>query len=109
MSCAQEGYAPSAIFMCPGFMLHHIMIDAMHATDLGVFQDALGGVFWCELTCRRFYPNQKTGLAALNRSLKLYYRANPGLSSVLPLAMSQIRAPTSENSGKPLKLITKSH
>ena len=33
--CIAEGWAPSAVFQCPGFLLEYVMVDSMHAGDLG--------------------------------------------------------------------------
>jgi hypothetical protein len=41
--CANEGEQPSAIFEVPGVTLDLLVVDAMHAADLGVFQE------WCIL------------------------------------------------------------
>jgi hypothetical protein len=38
-ACAAEGSQPSAIFQVPGVILDFLVVDAMHAADLGVFQD----------------------------------------------------------------------
>jgi hypothetical protein len=91
--CALQAQDPSSLFKCPGFLLDYIVVDSMHAGDLGCFQDALGSLFWCEITCRQWYRNQRTGLLSLNADLKRYYAANKhlGLSSAYPLAISQIK------------------
>jgi hypothetical protein len=72
----------------------------MHAGDLGTFQDAVGSLFWLEITHRPLYRNRARGLAALNRELNLYYTANSNqdMSRVTPVSMSQI---ISRNPGYP--------
>jgi hypothetical protein len=84
---------PSSLFKCPGFLLDYIVVDSMHAGDLGCFQDALGGLLWCEVTCKAWHRNQRTGLLRLNEDLKKYYGANRhlNLSSVYPLSLSQLK------------------
>jgi hypothetical protein len=68
----------------------------MHAGDLGTFQDAVGSLFWLEITHRPLYRNRARGLAALNRDLNLYYGAHQdeNLTRVTPLSLSQILAKT---------------
>ena len=39
MDCAVSGNQPSFLFRSPGLLLPHIAVDAMHAGDLGSFQD----------------------------------------------------------------------
>jgi hypothetical protein len=38
--CAREGAQPSNVFQIPGVTLDMLVVDAMHAADLGVFQDS---------------------------------------------------------------------
>jgi hypothetical protein len=66
----------------------------MHAGDLGTFQDAVGSIFWLEMTHKPFYRNRTRGLAALNAQLNQYYSAHAeqNLSKVTPLSISQIVA-----------------
>ena len=56
-------------------------------------QDTVASVFFLEITNRRWFRNRKTGLEHLNAELRLYYRANPELSSLYPLVITQIVAP----------------
>jgi hypothetical protein len=71
----------------------NLIVDSMHAGDQGCFADAIGGVFWCEVTCKRWHANQRSGLVSLNGMLQSFYSANRslGLSSLFPVTMSQIR------------------
>ena len=43
-----QGIPRSPLFSCPGFSLSMVVIDMLHACDLGVSQIALGNLF-CEL------------------------------------------------------------
>lgn len=80
------------LFSIPGVVLEHVCIDSMHTADLGCFADAVGSLFHCEVNCKRLYRTAAEGLRALNTSLGHFYRANPGLSEVTPLSMSQLRS-----------------
>ena len=89
----REHQEPSQIFRCPGFLLDYIAVDSMHAADLGTFQDALGSIFWIEITHKRWYRNSRQGLDSLNAMLKDYYDANQHLKlSPLSLTKSQVRS-----------------
>jgi hypothetical protein len=74
-------------------LLDYLVVDSMHAGDLGCFADAVGGLFWCEVTCKAWHRNQLNGLLYLNGELKKYYNAKKalGLSSLYPLALSQLK------------------
>jgi hypothetical protein len=93
-SCAREGSQPSHLFKCPGTLLDHLTVDAMHAGDLGTFQDAVGSLFWLEATHKGWYRNQTVGLQNLNRMINEYYAAHQdlGLSKATPLVWTQIFA-----------------
>ena len=92
-ACAREGEQPSNVFKCPGVLLEHLCVDSMHAGDLGTFQDALGGLFWVEISNKRWHRNVRTRLVRLNQDVKNYYTANKemNLSSVYPMVLSQIK------------------
>ena len=92
-ACAREGEQPSNVFKCPGVLLEHLCVDSMHAGDLGTFQDALGGLFWVEISNKRWHRNVRTGLVRLNQDVKNYYTANKemNLSSIYPMVLSQIK------------------
>jgi hypothetical protein len=72
MRCRQERVQPSTLFKSPGLLLDHLVVDSMHAGDLGCFADAIGGLMWCEVTCKRWYRNMATGFICLNTQLKAY-------------------------------------
>jgi hypothetical protein len=78
--------------MCPGLTLNNLVVDSMHAADLGSFADALGSLFFLEIDNKRWYANRQVGLAALNTDLNKFYTANRrlGLSKVTPLAYNQL-------------------
>ena len=48
--CASEGEQPSHLFRRPGFRIEHLAVDSMHAGDLGTFQDAIGSLFFLEIS-----------------------------------------------------------
>jgi hypothetical protein len=91
-TCVREGSQPSLLFRCPGFQLDYLVVDVMHASDLGTFQDAIGSLFWLEVTNKQWYRNRKVGLAALNTNLNDFYAAHQDqkLSKLTPLVYSQI-------------------
>jgi hypothetical protein len=64
--CLSDGEQPSMLFRCPGLSLNHILVDSMHAGDLGTFADALGSLFFLEIRNRDLYANQTVGLTALS-------------------------------------------
>ena len=92
LKCAAEQSQPSRLFSCPGFQLQHLVVDSMHSADLGAFCDALGGLFYNEVMCKKYYPSKEVGLEALNRQLNQYYRDHPEhkASKITPITMSQI-------------------
>jgi hypothetical protein len=93
-SCAREASQPSHLFKCPGTQLNHLTVDAMHAADLGTFQDAVGSLFWLEATHKPWHRNQTEGLQSLNRIINEYYAAHQdqGFSKATPLVWTQIMA-----------------
>ena len=92
--CIAQAEQPANIFRCPGTTLSHIAIDAMHAGDLGCFQDAIGSLFWLEITWKTVHSNQRVGLKSLNAELEAFYAVNRdlGLSPITNLSKSQIRS-----------------
>lgn len=88
--CILSRRAPSSIFESPGFELEYVALDSMHCGDLGVFQDALGGLLWVEIDNKQWHRSQSVGVEWVNRQLKDYYRANPGLSA-LNLTVSMLK------------------
>ena len=63
----------------------------MHTDHLGPFLDALGSLFWLEITNKRWHANIAVGLKWLNEELGRYHQATPNLGKV-KLVASQIRA-----------------
>lgn len=92
--CVEESAQLSHVFRCPGTQLHHLGVDSMHAGDLGIFQDAIGSLFWLEITNKAVHRTNALGLASLNRELDVYYKANSDrkLSRATPLVMAQVIA-----------------
>ena len=88
-----QGTPPPSLFQSPGFNLEFVAIDSMHAGDLGVFQDAVGSLFWLEVWNHQWHRSKKAGLRSLHNQLKKYYTANKdkGYSEVFPTER-QIRA-----------------
>jgi hypothetical protein len=93
-ACVQESSQPSHLFKCPGTTLDHLTVDAMHAADLGTFQDAVGSLFWLEATHKPWHRTQLRGLQNLNRMINEFYAAHPGLglTKATPLVWTQILA-----------------
>ena len=60
--CEAEG-SPSNIFRCPGTQIEHIIVDAMHAADLGAFCDAMGYLFWMEINYSPYHRTHTKGIA----------------------------------------------
>ncbi len=89
--CLRSRSQPSSVFASPGFRLEYLAIDSMHAADLGVFQDALGSLFWLEVTNRQWHRSRQAGISYLQGELRDYYRANPHLAR-LQLTLSQLKA-----------------
>ena len=54
----------------------------MHCLDLGVFADALGGLFFVEISNKAWHRSYQDGIDWLNTQLEGYYRASPGKSEV---------------------------
>jgi hypothetical protein len=69
MACAAEGQQPSNLFRSPGLQLKHLAVDSMHAADLGVWQDAIGSLFFLEIDDKSAAPNRIDGLRRLNGQL----------------------------------------
>jgi hypothetical protein len=71
--------------------LHHIVVDGMHASDLGAFCDALGSLFWLELCHKPWRRTQAVGLASLSRELETFYKNDfPKASRMTPLTAARI-------------------
>jgi hypothetical protein len=64
----------------------------MHAADLGVFQDAIGSLFYLEVMNKTWFRSKMLGLKQLNVDLDNFYGSQPKqMSRVTPLTMSQIK------------------
>ena len=72
--------SPSSLFESPGFKLDYV--DSMHCGDLGVFQDAVGGLLFVEMSNKRWHRSYAAGVIWLNAQLKAYYSANPHLTRI---------------------------
>ncbi len=72
----------STLFRSPGFVYDFIAVDSMHAGDLGVWADALGSLFWVEITNRAWHVTQGAGIHWLNQRLRAYYAGNPSFTRV---------------------------
>ena len=92
LSCAATGDQPSNIFRCPGLTINHLVVDSMHAADLGTFGDAFGSLFHLEISDKVWFRTNELGMVQLNKSLRQYYVANKDkkMSKITPLSMSQI-------------------
>ena len=91
--CVGEGTEPSHLFRSPGVKLDHLTADAMHSADLGTFADAVGSLFWLEISNKQWFGSKKRGLESLNKDLAAYYNAHhdKSLSKLCPLTESQIQ------------------
>jgi hypothetical protein len=61
-SCVETGELPT-IFKAPGLFIDHVAIDSMHSGDLGIFQDAIGSLFWLEVFNPLFQEEGPRGIA----------------------------------------------
>jgi hypothetical protein len=93
MRVQAEGQDPSTLFKSPGMEIDYLIVDSMHAGDLGVFADIIGSVLWLEISTKSWHKSVDEGMARLNADLKKYNAANQhlGLSSVFPLTVSQLK------------------
>lgn len=62
----------------------------MHCGDLGVFQDAVGGLLFVEMANKQVHRSYAAGVVWLNAQLKAYYSANPHLTRI-QLTVNMIR------------------
>ena len=88
----------SVIFQCPGFIMKYILIDWLHAVDLGVGQTIIGNLFHevCELLPG---PTRKDRVDALWQKLRTWYKSNKPPSKLDGLTPEMIKQP-----GKKTKL-----
>jgi hypothetical protein len=54
----------------------------MHAGDLGIFGDAVGGLMWVEVSSKTLHQTYDASIDFLNEQLAMYYGANPTLTPV---------------------------
>ena len=94
------GVPRSPLFRCPGFSLLMVVIDMLHACDLGVSQIAVGNLFMELLPT--FGPNRATQVRNLWASIKTYYTRAQSASKIQTLAEEMIVRP-----GKGPRLRTK--
>ena len=88
--CSVAGGEVSNLFRVPGFELQHVAVDAMHAGDLGTFQDAIGSLLSEEVSNKDVYRSNKVDMVGLNAMLGNYYRRHPHLTKVTPLSSQQL-------------------
>ena len=73
------GIKPSPIFASPGCKVDYVMVDWLHAVDLGVGADMLGNVF-NEVVDLLPGANRRDRVQELWRRLKVWYKtASPSL------------------------------
>ena len=87
---ALEREEPSSIFLVPGVTLMTCAIDSMHTLDLGPGLDALGSLFWCEITNKAWHRTNEAGLEWLNEQLSCFAAANEGVGPLV-LTMSMLK------------------
>ena len=91
----------SIIFQCPGFDLKHIMIDWLHAVDLGVSQTVLGNLF-NEIIDLLPGSSRQERVAALWLRMKNWYKETKPPSKLDALTPEMVKLP-----GKKPKLRSK--
>ena len=65
----------SPLFSAPGFTLAMVVIDVLHAMDLGITQDILGNLFFAYMNSSLCTgSNKATRLSELWNRIKAYYR-----------------------------------
>ena len=70
------------LLLLTGFLLDYVALDSMHCGDLGVFQDAMGGLLFLEMANKAWHRNYAAGVQWLNKELGKFYAANRGLSQM---------------------------
>ena len=87
-----KGELPPNVFGICGLRLECIMVDVLHAVDLGIASQIIGNVLYEILP--RFGPNKDVQIQALNSRLKTWYRENKVTSQIRgKLTMSALKAP----------------
>ena len=82
----------SPLFSCPGFQLSMVVIDMLHACDLGVSQVALGNLFWELLPS--FGPNRAAQIKHLWERINTYYKYADVSSKIQTLTSKMIKQPS---------------
>ena len=95
------GLRVSEFFKCPGLLMDHLMIDWLHAVDLGVAEGVIGNLFWDVIP---FLDGQNTEdrVAYFFRRIKHFYHTNKCDSRFTNLTKTMIK-----QDGKPPKLRAK--
>ena len=84
----------SEIFNVPGMVLKYFAVDEMHGLGLGPLLDAIGSLFWIEITNKAWHRNIASGLDWLNKDIADFYKANPEFGHHDQIVYSQIRSKT---------------
>ena len=95
-----NGTPLNPLLSCPGFSVSLIVIDMLHACDLGVSQIALGNLFYEVLP--KLGPNRKEQIKQLWERIKTYYQEHKPSSQIQTLT-----APMILRTGKGPRLRTK--
>ena len=84
--------SPSCIFSLPGMPLGYMVIDALHALDLGVSQHALGNTLW-ELVNSGFFPGdtQASRVKALWAKLTTHYKEHKTPNRIQALTVEMLK------------------
>ena len=89
---AKQNVKPTPLFACPGFTWMMILVDTLHALDLGVSQDTLGNLFYAfwysPLSKAR---NQTTKTLELLALIKEYYKQYKPQSRITGLTVEMIK------------------
>ena len=81
----------SPLFECPGFSLSMVVIDCLHACDLGVTPLALGNLMWEILPS--LGRTRKDQVSALWQQVRGYYKRSPQSSQIQALTLEMLRQP----------------
>ena len=87
-----NGVATSALFGIPGFDLDMIVVDVLHALDLGVSQEAIGNLFFmyiCGSYCTG--SNRAEKLRDLWLKIKAYYKEAKPPTTLSSITMEMVR------------------
>jgi hypothetical protein len=86
-----EGQTLSPLFGAPGFTVELIVVDVLHALDLGVAQDALGNLFK-EALHQKYAGTTDQKVKALFADIKGYYRRAQPPSQLQGLTLEMIQS-----------------